>query len=195
MTYLYGYLIIGGFYLMVMALYELFKEDDVAPEATQMLDNISRQLNYNQSWWDKLVKRVIAPLIASVVIVVAWPAVIAWFIKDRFWETESLDDDDYEDDVFEIASEHLQERVAIEEIETREIVEDPLGAVPALPFGHLNTGWEKLKQQIQPQDEIWSFSAPWDGWPHSTRREGYAMMRKQEVSAWFLSAIQLLDDA
>ena len=42
---------------------------------------------------------------------------------------------------FAVTGDHLLESLTVAEIEARERVSDPLGAVPDLPFGHLNTAW------------------------------------------------------
>jgi hypothetical protein len=49
--------------------------------------------------------------------------------------------------------------ITIEEVEQRERVFDPMGAVPDLPFGHLNAAWQKFRDGLEPQDVIWTFSA------------------------------------
>ena len=52
---------------------------------------------------------------------------------------------------------HLTERVSIEEAERREHYSDPLGRVPTLPFGHLNTGWKAFLAAEPANGELWAF--------------------------------------
>ena len=40
------------------------------------------------------------------------------------------------------------------EIEARECVYDPLGAVPALPFGHLNPAWRRYADTLEPRARL-----------------------------------------
>ena len=61
---------------------------------------------------------------------------------------------------FVLKRENLIKLYELDEIESLERVTDPLGAVPDLPFGHLNVAWERFKQNILPGDEIWSFAIP-----------------------------------
>jgi hypothetical protein len=45
--------------------------------------------------------------------------------------------------------------------EASSYVNDPLGTVPALPFGHLNQSWGNfLSNMPEPEDELWSFHIP-----------------------------------
>lgn len=45
----------------------------------------------------------------------------------------------------------LLEKLPREEIEARELINDPLQAVPNLPFGHPNDVWCRLLEQL-PED-------------------------------------------
>lgn len=45
----------------------------------------------------------------------------------------------------------------IADIECANMVDDPLGAVPAVPFGHLNPAWLHLKDQQKSGGAFWSF--------------------------------------
>jgi hypothetical protein len=75
---------------------------------------------------------------------------------------------------FAVEREHLLERLSIQQIERREIVTDPLGAVPQLPFGHLNATWLRFLKSLTDNAEIWSFSALWrKRWGGEELRCGY----------------------
>ena len=79
---------------------------------------------------------------------------------------------------FAVESKHLQERLSVQEIEQREIVDDPLKAVPGLPFGHLHQAWAKFLADLPEEAEVWSFSAQWENrWGQKELREGYVAMR------------------
>ena len=49
---------------------------------------------------------------------------------------------------------HLQERLTVMQIEAREVVADPLGAVSDLPFGHLNAAWKTFVEEVGADDEL-----------------------------------------
>ncbi|WVM93015.1 hypothetical protein ULG90_02285 [Halopseudomonas pachastrellae] len=50
---------------------------------------------------------------------------------------------------FAVTEDHLLESLTVAEIEARERVADPLGAVPDLPFGHLNTAWQEFLAECE----------------------------------------------
>jgi len=96
---------------------------------------------------------------------------------------------------FVISSECLQERMTVNEIEQREIVTDPLHAVPEIPFGHLNEAWRKFISHLTPNREIWSFAGvcPKITIPtrsHSEFIQGYAIIQNHIVLKYFLTFVK-----
>ncbi len=99
-------------------------------------------------------------------------------------EDETLDDDP----IFEVKVQDLVERLRIDEIERREIILDPLGAAPKLPFGHLNAVWRSFLEKYSSNSEIWSFSADWEtAWGVHEKRSGYAIVRAGLVQDFFVT--------
>jgi hypothetical protein len=85
--------------------------------------------------------------------------------------------------------------LSVAEIERREIVQDPLRAVPGLPFGHLHAIWCDLKSIMKPGDDLWSFSTRWeDDWGRPQVREGYVVWRNGRAVAHMLSFFRPLAD-
>ena len=77
------------------------------------------------------------------------------------------------------------------QIEAREMVEDPLQAVPALPFGHLNAAWCELVAELAPGDECWSFSAQWSNdFGLSELRTGYVVWRGRKPIGHILTMVK-----
>ena len=87
---------------------------------------------------------------------------------------------------FKVTPEHLRDALPIEFIETGARVIDPLGAVPDLPFGHLNPAWERLKTGMQSGDQISTFIAPWEEFGITWERSGYAVVRSGEVASFWV---------
>jgi hypothetical protein len=87
---------------------------------------------------------------------------------------------------FKVTREHLRDVLSIESIETGARVIDPLGAVPDLPFGHLNPAWERLKTGMQPGDQISTFIAPWEEFGIRWERRGYAVVRGGEAASFWM---------
>lgn len=68
------------------------------------------------------------------------------------------------------------ERVDVDDIERSHQIADPLGAVPALPFGHLNRAWLHLKEQLTPERSLWRFRCERVGlYADYVAYEGYAV--------------------
>lgn len=60
---------------------------------------------------------------------------------------------------FSVDPAELVEKLSVEAIEEREMVYDPLNAVPNLPFGHLNPVWCRFLGRRPADCELWSFSS------------------------------------
>ena len=89
---------------------------------------------------------------------------------------------------FTVEREHLLEPSTVEAIERREAVIDPLGAVPGLPFGHLNTAWKRFLATCPEDAELWSFSARWETtWGRVELRTGYVAVREGAPGVYFLT--------
>lgn len=125
--------------------------------------------------------------------VAIWPAVqyfagLEAFGNERDW---TLD----EEPEFGVESGHMQERLTAHQIEAREMVADPFGAVPSVPFGHLNSAWKTFVGTVAESDEIWSFSAPWQ-----TRRgpkeirAGYVIVHDGAPAAHLLTMWKRLEE-
>jgi hypothetical protein len=112
-------------------------------------------------------------------------------------EPEELEEEPEEEPerVFAVGRGDLLQRMSVEEIEQRERVVDPMGAVPDLPFGHLHAAWKKFSDGIEPQDEFWSFSAKWKpGYWGDELRSGYVIGRGNELGQHFITKIKYIPD-
>ena len=87
-----------------------------------------------------------------------WPPKRQWDLgpnaDELLKEAKELIKTPYERSV--LLEERLEE-VNADEIEQRHFVQDPLDAVPALPFGHLNRVWLHLRDQLTPERSLWRF--------------------------------------
>jgi hypothetical protein len=102
------------------------------------------------------------------------------------------------EDAFDIKSVHLLRLVTVAEAESSAIVTDPLGRVPALPFGHLNPGWLRMLAQMQEGDKLLYGEVPGRQLPYPAperhvqfelprgAKRGYAIQRQGIVIADFL---------
>jgi len=137
--------------------------------------------------------RIRAPVLTAIAMVLLWPGV-PW-MKFRQWMRDREMARQQAAQVFKVRREYLLEKLSIEEIEAREIVQDPLHAVPAKPFGHLHEVWEGLRERRQPADELWSFSAQWhDRWGVPDLRTGYVVWRRGKPVGHVLTMLKAIDD-
>ena len=87
------------------------------------------------------------------------------------------------------------EQLNIVQIESRELPADPMGAAPKLPFGHLNAAWKAFINGVGVDDEIWSFTAPWQTTRGSQEiRTGYAVVRGGVPGSHFLTMRKEVED-
>jgi hypothetical protein len=188
--YLYWYLGIGAAVLaVVFGAHRLTKKDE--PESLHdLLDAVNpdrKKLSY------RILNNVVAPVLAAVAVVVVWPAALYMKGKEIFGKksVSALD----EEGEFAVERSHLQERLTVLQIEAREAVTDPLGAVPDLPFGHLNAAWKTFAEGVGADDELWSFTAPWQTtWGRREIRTGYVVVRGGVPAAHFLSMWKEIED-
>ena len=190
MIYLYWYLGIGVAVLAVVFVAHWLTmkgETESLRDLLDALDPDRKQLSY------RILKNVVAPALAAVAVVVVWPTAV--YMKGKeIWgkNSESSLDDERE---FAVERSHLQERLTVPRIEAREMVTDPLGAVPDLPFGHLNAAWKSFVEGVGPDDELWSFTAPWKTtWGRSEIRTGYAVVRDGVPVSHFLTMWKEIED-
>lgn len=116
------------------------------------------------------------------VLISIWPILIWWMVEQKWFKVQPS-----EPAKFTVLRVHLREVLSIESIETDAKVFDPLGAVPAVPFGHLNPAWEKLKATMQPSDEVSTFVASWKSYGVMWELSGFAIVRAGEsVNFWVM---------
>jgi hypothetical protein len=140
---------------------------------------------HNKTSTQKRIEDGIAYGVASICILVAWPAFIVWWLLQKRDKPEVLDDED--EDNFTCSMTHLVSEVTPIEAEVFNQVHDPLDKAPKLPFGHLNKAWGcLLAEMTEPADQLWSFFIPKDSAIGKYRRvsgdvRGYAIVRKGKI--------------
>jgi hypothetical protein len=75
----------------------------------------------------------------------------------------------------------LSKRLTVQEIEAEHSVTDERLGPDPVPFGFINDRWKKLTAQMQPGDELWSFSSPPETWQRLCGRAGIALVRNGEI--------------
>ena len=194
MIYLYWYLGIGVVVLaVVFGAHRLTKKDESA-SLSELLDAVNpdrKKLSY------RILHNLVVPALAAVALVVVWP--VATYMKSKGIfrkKSESASEEEEEEErEFAVERSHLLERLTVTQIEAREAVTDPLGAVPAIPFGHLNAAWRAFISSTGADDEVWSFTAPWQTtWGRKEVRAGYVIVRNGIPASHFLTMWKEIED-
>jgi hypothetical protein len=183
--YLYAYFGIGIAVLFAMVISSQLERRDKSPLIREMLDALDpkrSKLSY------RIMTDRVVPALAGVAVIVVWPAAVVMGVKKLLHERQESIVDEPE---FSVQPQHLVERLTLRDVEARERIEDPLGAVPPEPFGHLHEAWTKLAAGIGEKDEIWTFSAR--GRSRLRRdesRSGYVIVRNGRPGAYFLTVLK-----
>ena len=191
MIYVYWYLGIGILMLPVIyVVHQLTKDKEI-----ESILNLIEAMNPDRDKLSyRLLNKVVAPVLAVILFVAIWP--VAVFIKIKEMRKKSdAENDKVGQREFAVERQHLLERLTIEEVETREIVKDPLKAAPELPFGHLNGAWKRFLGGYPKDGELWSFSAQRQNeWGLKELRSGYVIVQNGTPGAYFLTVFKEIDD-
>lgn len=148
-------------------------------------------LGRDKNFTDRLLNLVVYA-IATICIAIGWPLFAIWALFQSRQEVASEIERNKPD--FKCLMEHIITRVEPRDAEITSYVVDPLGAVPPLPFGHLNKGWtDFLATMTDEHDEIWSFYIP-KGSQHGKHRfaassdiRGYVRVHNSEILGEFIT--------
>jgi hypothetical protein len=133
----------------------------------------------------------LAPALTAVGVMLLWPFGLAMKLQDMAKQRDHAKCK--EADTFKLKPSDLLERMSLAEIAQRELVYDPLGAAPQVPFGHAHAAWRKFIDALQPGDEIWRFSAQRTLSSGSqVHWRGYAIKRQGQIGAYFVTHNKLI---
>jgi hypothetical protein len=192
MIYLYWYIGIGVVTLAVVyGTHSLTKDKDAESlrKFLEAVDPDRKKLSY------RILHNVVVPVLAAILLVAVWPVAVYLKVKEMIKKKDCADVE--EDREFTVERQHLLERLTVQEIEKREVVTDPLKAVPDLPFGHLHGAWREFLAGHPESGELWSFAARCQTtWGRKELRSGYVVVQNGTPGAHFLTIwYDLPDDA
>lgn len=179
MIYLYSYIAVGITIILIQqAAFRLAKNNK--PDFSALLvdaDPASRPAQLSQKLLQGLHTALVL-IIASAV----WPLLLVLLLAERRGPKIKSDAG------FAVRPCDLVQKISLAEIETRERVTDPLGAVPTLPFGHLHTAWQCFLGDGYDNIELWSFASTADNeWGDAVYREGYVVVQDGSPSRYFIT--------
>lgn len=188
MIYAYWYLALG-----IATLLFILRDNVLHPskikgffrdQLTKAKKNFSKQ---------DFVDDVLIPLLTGTFVLVFWPIAVImcvyWLITGQITLSSQINAD--KEKPFSVSKQHLIRKLSLEEIEDTEIINDPLGGVPNVPFGHLNKQWSQFKENHSADTELWSFNQKWKPrWGAEDIRSGYAALKNGQVLGFFVKAIE-----
>ena len=183
MIYLYAYLSAGVVVWLALLLENQFSGSARLAGTSVILDALHPERKTRRY---RILVRHVAPVLSAVGVVLLWPFGLAMKLQDMAAQRARVKRE--EADTFKLKAADLVERMSLADIAQREMVHDPLGAAPQVPFGHAHAAWQKFIDALQPGDEIWGFSAQRTlSWGPLEHRRGYAIKRQGQVGAYFMT--------
>ena len=133
---------------------------------------------------------------AAILLALGWPLLLLWILLwllpgsllERLRPQRRIPYTSREPPPFVVTRADLQAPLSIAEIEVRERVLDPLGAVPDLPFGHLHAAWRRFTDDMPPETALAPFSRLHKTY-RTERYEGYAVVAGGAVQRWFVARV------
>ena len=124
-----------------------------------------------------------------------WPLFVPFVTYEKWTSRRNEKQRRSEERIFAPGNEDLVSCFAVEEIEAHEIVNDPLGGAPRLPFGHLHEAWEKFVAELPAGAQLWSYAVVWENrWRTQEQREGYVAVINDGIGPFFETVNYRLED-
>ena len=153
MTWLCIYLGIGV--MIALIFYGLSLKD----RPSQFVKDMRSALGYGKTLKDHL-QDILVYTLAGLTILIGWPGFLIWaFLKKLEERRERMKEDEPK---FMCKPEYLIRKVTLIEAEQANMIDDPLGLVPDVPFGHLSQAWTKFLSAfgLEDENELWFFEVP-----------------------------------
>lgn len=191
LTIVYWYTGIGFVALASLPFFRTWIKPSDAP------GNIYAILEKEVSLKQRVANVFLYPLVIVFIFIPLWPLLVSielgfpWH-KLKFWTSKAERSVSWtlqeEEPAFKVSMSDLVEKLNRAEIEALEQVDDPLNAVPNLPFGHLNHVWQAFVDGLEPDCELWSFRGRWKTKYRDYQMQGYVAQRGEAIGAHFLTA-------
>jgi hypothetical protein len=141
----------------------------------------------------RVLEDLVVPALAFFLVWLVWPVVFVLKIRDSFKKKAlaAQVEQEAEPPDFALNDSELLRQVTVDEVERTNLIQDPLEAVPNIPFGHCNARWVLFRESLQANETLWEFE--------STRSElagvqamwGYAIRVEEKVDRFMTSGWKL----
>jgi len=183
MMYLYLYFGTGVILLLLFYIESKFNKN--AQENRKLYELMKPA---NKTIGQKLINDILLPMITLLVVMAFWPVVIVWLSREKYASYKYKPTEEKKEVPFKVKKEDLLKEFTVDEIEIFEMVNDPLKAVPDIPFGHLNLIWTDFKEKIEQSAQIWSFKGQWESkWGLKKEYDGYVTIIDDEPKEFIVT--------
>ncbi len=181
MNYLYAYLALGLLVLLVLLIENRRSYSARFAGSSAIMDALHPERKTRRY---RILSGLVAPVLTAVGVLLLWPFGLAMKLQEMAKQRDRVKRK--EADTFKLKPSDLLERMSLADIAQRELVYDPLGAAPQVPFCHAHAAWQKFTEALQPGDELWRFSAQRTLSSGSqVHRRGYAIKSQWQIGAFF----------
>jgi hypothetical protein len=152
-------------------------------QASSLTDALKSLNPSRQRFWYRVVEDVVVPVLAFILVWLVWPVAIGLKFFEMHQKREAAANSERlaKARVFVLKEEALLREMTVAEIEQANMVIDPLGAAPNLPFGHLHAVWVEFREGVGVEETVHLFESVG---PNAFRREmiwGYAVCKGGRV--------------
>ena len=125
----------------------------------------------------------VVPGLAFILVWLVWPVAIGFKFFEIYQKKEAAANSERlaKSKAFVLKEEALIREMTVAEIEEANMVIDPLGAAPNLPFGHLHAVWVEFREGLRPEETLHLFESVG---PNTFRKQkiwGYAVCKEGRV--------------
>ena len=152
-------------------------------QASSLTDALNSLNPSRQRFWYRVLEDVVVPGLAFILVWLVWPVAIGL----KFYEMYKKKDAEANSErlakakEFVLKEEALVRDMTVAEIELGNMVIDPLGAAPNLPFGHLNAVWVEFRDGLGVGETLHLFESVG---PNVFRKQliwGYAVCKEGRI--------------
>jgi hypothetical protein len=152
-------------------------------QASSLTDALKSLNPSRQRFWYRVVEDVVVPGLAFILVWLVWPAAIGFKFFEMYQKKDAAANSERlaKAKVFVLKEEALVREMTVAEIEQANMVIDPLGAAPNLPFGHLHAVWVEFRDGLGVGETVYLFESVG---PNVFRKQliwGYAVCKAGRV--------------
>jgi hypothetical protein len=151
----WAYLYLGIGVIIALIFYGLSLKD----RPSQFVKDMRAALGYGKTLKDHL-QDILVYTLAGLTIVIGWPGFLIWAAQRKI--RDQLEHAKRNGPQFICKPKYLVRKLSLIEAEQENLINDPLGLTPNLPFGHLNSAWTKFLSEfgLEDENELWYFEIP-----------------------------------